>query len=731
MKPLRVLSLFSGIGGLDLAAEWAGMQIVGQVEIDSYCQRVLARHWPAVKRAADVREVWGDAFGAVDVIVGGFPCFVAGTLILTRSGYRPIESLQIGDEVLTHLGRWRPVTAVMQREGAPLRHIQATGVDVVTTDEHPFYARTYGRRWVNSVRNYTREWTAPEWVDAAKLEAGSFVGQVLPVEREDSHTEAFWWLVGRYLADGWRVERKSRAADLEHPNLRGRNKGAPPKGRVVICCARYEAEELARRIADAGYIASRCDEQTVTKFHITRTDLYDFLGQFGRYAHGKVIPACALELDAAKARALLDGYLSGDGYRDAGSNDRRATTASRALALGVALLAQRAYGVVAAMRRCHMKPKTNIQGRDVAQRDFYVISIPDRNRSAMVEGEYGWKRVRTNEPMGRGTVYNIAVADDESYVAEGAIVHNCQPTSVAGKRRGSADDRWLWPEYLRLIQVYRPTWIVAENVPGLISSELDGVLRDLDAEGYAWQTLVYPASAVGAPHIRERVFIVAHAKGSSRANEQSITDAGRPMERTSASASSGTERRDSAEGTTQHQRIERDSSPDMADAAERGIRCGRASRITGQPAQSDQGDVADASGPGREEWHTPTEPDDAGHATRRDTEDVADATCERQHRTGRARRRRPEPTDGSSGRAQSRMGREHHGLPAGLDGHRWPAGPGQAQYEWEAPRTTQERIPNRAARLKALGNAVVPQQAYPIFAAIAAVEAGLADEGAA
>ena len=86
----------------------------------------------------------------------------------------------------------------------------------------------------------------------------------------------------------------------------------------------------------------------------------------------------------------------------------------------------------------------------------------------------------------------------------------CQPVSVAGKRRGHEDERWLWPEMLRLVRELRPRWVVAENVPGLRTLGADRVIEDLEESGYAVWPLVVGADDVGAPHRRKRVFLVAH-----------------------------------------------------------------------------------------------------------------------------------------------------------------------------------------------------------------------------
>jgi DNA (cytosine-5)-methyltransferase 1 len=91
----------------------------------------------------------------------------------------------------------------------------------------------------------------------------------------------------------------------------------------------------------------------------------------------------------------------------------------------------------------------------------------------------------------------------------------CQPYSAAGKRLGKEDDRHLWPEMLRAIREIQPTWVVGENVLGLVNWNgglvFEEVQADLESEGYEVQPFVLPAAGVNAPHRRDRVWFVAYA----------------------------------------------------------------------------------------------------------------------------------------------------------------------------------------------------------------------------
>jgi len=237
----------------------------------------------------------------------------------------------------------------------------------------------------------------------------------------------------------------------------------------------------------------------------------------------------------------------------------------------------------------------------------------------------------------------------------------CQPFSCAGKQQGEADDRFLWPEMLRIIREARPAWIVGENVAGIINMALDDVLSDLENEGYATQAFVIPACAVNAPHKRERVWIVAHSKSY---------------------------------------RVER---PERQDRKERKIR-----REIWLDAIGKSEVMADASQfPERK----PANQADA-FATSREARDelgnrypfTTDPDSQPPRWTAIARR------ECGSGQSEPGMGDVAHGLPGRMVGH----------FDTEPthiPRIA-TGIPQRAAKLKALGNAIVPQVAYEILQCI-------------
>ncbi|MDR2207153.1 MAG: DNA (cytosine-5-)-methyltransferase [Flavobacteriaceae bacterium] len=116
----------------------------------------------------------------------------------------------------------------------------------------------------------------------------------------------------------------------------------------------------------------------------------------------------------------------------------------------------------------------------------------------------------------------------------------CQPFSVAGKRKGTGDNRYLWDEMFRCIREIQPKWVIAENVPGLLTIEQGMVFEqacaDLETENYEVQTFIIPACAIDAPHRRSRVWIIAHSEKNGRRKrrtESNLDESNTPEKRSS------------------------------------------------------------------------------------------------------------------------------------------------------------------------------------------------------
>jgi DNA (cytosine-5)-methyltransferase 1 len=122
-----------------------------------------------------------------------------------------------------------------------------------------------------------------------------------------------------------------------------------------------------------------------------------------------------------------------------------------------------------------------------------------------------------------GDIRNVKGNKYEADIITGGFP--CQPFSVAGKRKGTDDDRYLWDETIRVVRECKPRWFIGENVEGLININNGVVLRqvqtDLEKEGFEVQCLVIPASGIGAWHQRKRIWIIANSS-SQRSSSQSI-----------------------------------------------------------------------------------------------------------------------------------------------------------------------------------------------------------------
>jgi DNA-cytosine methyltransferase len=537
MKP-KVVSLFAGIGGLDLGLERAGFEVVRQVEIDAYCLKVLEKHWPHTDRAKDIREeepeTYVERYGAINLVCGGFPCFPAGTLVLCKDGLKPIEDVRVGDEVLTHIGVFRRVVRTVSRFANTIVLKGYGHPELVTTENHPFYASERARTYNSHRRGWDSCFSEPTWVFAKDMKRKYWATPVSfpqmdlpPISSEGREfenppiTPDLMWLVGVWLGDGWVRMRKT-------------------KGRAIICASYDQADILRSAIRAAGFNASESKERTVIKFHITRRAFARWLVEhFGQKAHGKTIPTWSLGMSRELREALLMGYLFADGfpYKDG----YKATTVSKPLAVGIKLLAQ-SLGWSVSLYRYQPNRTSVIEGRRVGERPQWQIVLRGETRSAFIKNGNVFGLVRSVSPTGRKElVYDITVESDHSFLADGIVVHNCQDLSVAGRRAGLVGERsGLFFELARIADAVPSAWVLAENVPGLLSSaggadfttvlgELSGFFPEVPEDGWrnsgvctgpkgtvAWRVL--DAQYFGVAQRRRRVFVVrspSTARGSA------------------------------------------------------------------------------------------------------------------------------------------------------------------------------------------------------------------------
>jgi len=249
----------------------------------------------------------------------------------------------------------------------------------------------------------------------------------------------------------------------------------------------------------------------------------------------------------------------------------------------------------------------------------------------------------------------------------------CQPFSTAGKRRGKEDDRYLWPEMLRVIQELRPAWVVGENVAGLANLALDTVLADLEAQDYEARAFMVPASGVGALHRRYRFAIVADAE-SKRCKET-----GEYQQRPAQWAAG--------------------ESADVSDA----IRVGRRTD-SHKPSHDQKRDDSAQKQSRRSEFCTTG----SGRCAVSDAESAGLSNWQCEAVQGSEQNEKAQRSGG--GNVEPGLGGMADGIPSWLDESIWLMEP-------DIPRLAQGVL-NRVDRLKCLGNAVVPAQFYPVFRAI-------------
>lgn len=350
-------------------------------------------------------------------------CLPPGGLVIAERGMVPIADIREGERVLTHRGRYMPVVETMSREHVgELVRLRAYGLgsDTVLTENHPVLVERGGVR---------------EWVPAGDVVIGDRVGRPVVSERHDVSTvmakhgngraglldraidanEDLFKIAGYYLAEGF-VHKASTSVAVSFTFGLSADE-------VAL------AKDCADRIARLGF--------TVRQHRAATSNVVTSYGgiarwlktTFGTGSAKKAVPAWVLMLPESKVRALYDGYMAGDGYAYR-ENYMRGSTISDEIAIGMAMVANR-LGYCASINRQKRSELCVIGGRSVTQQPLWDVlvrqkTVMQKQIKSIIDEDFQWGLVRsaTREPYS-GTVHNISVADDNSYVTPGMTVHNC------------------------------------------------------------------------------------------------------------------------------------------------------------------------------------------------------------------------------------------------------------------------------------------------------------------
>ena len=545
---IRTIELFAGVGGFRIGLErasngekafeisWSNQwepSTKTQHASDIYTQRFgLENH-----SNEDIAKVDVENIPEHDLLVGGFPCFVAGTKVALDNKFQSIEEIKVGDRVLTHKNRYKKVSNIMNQKVDKFLGLKVYGQHLIhCTENHPFYTITrstsYPTKIENGVRKRTRSYSysqKPIWIDAKDLiPSKHLIGiNINKISKEFNFQDIplshdFYWFIGRFLADGW-IQDNPRS-DRKNSRV----------NKVFLCCGKHETKEVEEYLNRLEWNYTKVEEQTVFKYIFTNYTLVEFFKKFGKYAHGKFIPMFIQDAPIEKLHHFIEGYRSGDGSII--GDLHRISTVSEALAYGFQNIIHKVYQLPCRISKFIPNKTTIIEGREVTQRPCYSISykLHETREKVLVQDGKIWVPVKKITQIEEETqVYNIEVEEDESYTVQNLIVHNCQDYSVASTLKNShgivGKKGVLWWEIYRILfqkKEESPQYLLLENVDRLLKSPASQrgrdfaiILSSLNSLGYAVEWRVINASEYGMPQRRRRVFILAYKKGTKLYNK--------------------------------------------------------------------------------------------------------------------------------------------------------------------------------------------------------------------
>jgi len=494
---LKVLSLFDGISCGMVALERAGIPVeeYHAYEIDKYAIQVSEKNYPQIVHHGNVFEGDFTQYKGFGLLVGGSPCFTKGHLVLTDKGYKDISEICVGDMVLTHENRYKPVVKTYVHSAETVDLKIAGYPWFRTTPNHPFLAKTKSKKTYAEYKGTSgwRKFSDTDWVKVEDMTTDTFCSMhiketgIQPVSLDNQ----ILWLLGRYIADGHitKYKRKNRKNSYQY--------------RLTISVGNDKLEHFKSVITDYHFC---CCPHTQSTYRCVFCSMelvnYVLEQNFGCCAVEKRIPDLFMRLPDEQAKIFLDGYLSGDAYYGATENRYYATTVSKELAFQLQRLISRVYQTNVSVEKHDNSRKNHyINGREIKSNyPLYTIVFKKhfpKQAQAYIAEDKCWTSFKQCVPTNKTeTVYNIEVADDHSYTVNNCIVHNCTTWSIAKRERETTPDGaggQLFMQYVRALRESGCKYFLYEN-----NNSIHKDIKDFISEQLGVQPIMINSALVSA-----------------------------------------------------------------------------------------------------------------------------------------------------------------------------------------------------------------------------------------
>jgi DNA-cytosine methyltransferase len=511
---MNILSLFDGIGCARVAFERAGIKIDEYYasEVDKWAIQIAQKNYPNTIQVGDIKSVRYDnkklwfsieydpsyyTPTEIDLLIGGSPCFIAGTSVICKNKIKNIEDIIVGDEVLTHKGNYKKVLKIGNENKKIYSLIAQGSTPTHTTENHPYYICQREKKWNNDKRKYEWIYSKPEWIKIKDIKNKSYVGT--PIIQEESNplnlTEDECFILGLYIGDG-HTRKDYRKSE---------NRNNDRHWQLIISIGRHETELFKKQVKIKHSLYKHT--KNVYRAVFSNKRLVQIAEEHcGIGAINKKISKLLLNLPKNLLKKIIEGYEFADGSNK--DNIFKATTISKRLVENLSLATAKVYKTTCTISYTKRPNKTIIEGRIVNQKDTWSIGYRKKHTKqsrAFIIDNIVWNPIKriiiTNKT---NIVYNIHVEEDHSYIANNHIVHNCQDLSIAKKNReGLKGNRsGLFWEYVRILNEVIPKYFILENVASMPKEAKQIITDTLGVE-----PVMINASLVSAQN-RKRLFWV-------------------------------------------------------------------------------------------------------------------------------------------------------------------------------------------------------------------------------